>query len=380
MRIIIAAHGLRRGGGISVGQNVIAALGRLAPHHKYYVTAPSGLGYEKICKALPMHELSLFKHGGDQVRRYFYETHELPTLIRQFGADAALCLGNVALKGINIPQTLLLHNPYYVYPTSHYGRAATRRLRLKVAAQRLQFARDLRRIRLLLCQTDVMASRVRETYGYQGPIKICPNAVSRYTLAGAENDLQVLPKPLERFASKRRLFCLTAYYSHKNLEAVVDLFHNNRDALRDFVAVLTIDKSQGAGAKRLLDTIIRLDLEDSIVNIGPLPQQALSAYFNNCHALLMPSLLESFSGTYLEAMHYGLPIITSDMSFAKEICGDAAKYFNPWDLDAMLEAVLTVDKYSDELVALGKERLGGMFYGWDDVGAEFLDAVEGIAR
>ena len=380
MRIVIVAHGLRSGGGISVGQNIIAALGRLAPQHHYLVSAPAGLGYEKVCHLLPQHEVSSFPHGGNLVRRYFYETQELPKLIREFNANAALCLGNVALQSVKIPQALLLHNPYYVYPSTHFGRSISLRERLLVAIQRHQFARDLNRIRLLLCQTDAMATRVRKTYDYQGALQICPNAVSRVTLDGAKYDSTSLPEPLARVSNKRRLFYLTAYYSHKNLEAVVDLFDKKRDALRNYAAVLTIDPTQSYGAKKLLETIRSRGLEDTIINVGPLPQQSLSTYFKNCHALFMPSLLESFSGTYLEAMHFGLPILTSNFDFAQTVCGDAACYFDPLNQDDMLRAILSIDKGSEDLVARGHSRLNGLFRGWDEIGAEFLAAAESIAQ
>ncbi len=380
MRIVIAAHNLRSGGGISVGRNIIAAFGRLAPQHQYLVTAPTGLGYEQICHGLPKHELSLFHYGGNMVRRYIYEAYALPSLVGRFRADAALCLGNVALQRTNVPQAVLLHNPYYVYPSRHYGRATTLQLRLLVALKRWQFARDLQKVRLLMCQTDAMRARVRTAYGYQGPIRICPNAVSRFTLEGSSNSLPALPSSLQRVADKRRLFCLTAYYTHKNLEAVVDLFHQKREVLRDYAAVLTIDPSQGSGAKKLLHSIRRFGLDDTIINVGPLPQQALSAYFAHSHALFMPTLIESFSGTYLEAMHFGLPILTSNLDFAHEVCGDAAIYFDPWSLDSMAEAVIKSEKHSDEFVGQGRMRLASLFRGWDEVGADFLGAVEGISR
>lgn len=380
MRIVIVAHGLRSGGGISVGQNVIAALSRLAPQHHYFVTAPAGLGYERICQSLPQHELSSFPHGGNLIQRYFYETRKLPKLVRQFNADAALCLGNVALQGVDIPQALLLHNPYYVYPSTHFGRSTSLRERLLVAIQRRQFGMDVNRIRLLLCQTDAMATRVRETYDYQGPLETCPNAVSRFTLDGAKHDHSSLPEPLARVSNKRRLFCLTAYYSHKNLEAIVDLFDKKRDALHNYAAVLTIDPAQSNGAKKLLETIRRRGLEDSVINVGPLPQHALSTYFTRCHALLMPTLLESFSGTYLEAMHFGLPILTSNFDFAYAVCGDAACYFDPMNQDSMLRAILSLDKCSEEIVARGRTRLNTLFRDWNEVGAVFLEAVESIVQ
>ena len=48
LRIAVLAHGLVRAGGLSVGRNMLAALGRVAPQHRYLVTAPSDRGYEAI--------------------------------------------------------------------------------------------------------------------------------------------------------------------------------------------------------------------------------------------------------------------------------------------------------------------------------------------
>ncbi len=44
-------------------------------------------------------------------------------------------------------------------------------------------------------------------------------------------------------------------------------------------------------------------------------QKELAGYFCNSNALLLPALLESFSATYLEAMYFGLPILTSNLDF-----------------------------------------------------------------
>ena len=43
----------------------------------------------------------------------------------------------------------------------------------------------------------------------------------------------------------------------------------------------------------------------------------------------MPTLLEVFSTTYLEAMYMGKPIIASDMGFARYICDNSALYSSP---------------------------------------------------
>ena len=53
--------------------------------------------------------------------------------------------------------------------------------------------------------------------------------------------------------------------------------------------------------------------------------------YNQVDCLFLPSLLESFSGTYVEAMYYGLPIATSNLPFATSVCSDSAVYFDPLD-------------------------------------------------
>ena len=48
-------------------------------------------------------------------------------------------------------------------------------------------------------------------------------------------------------------------------------------------------------------------------------------------AMLLPTMLECFSASYPEAMVMKKPVLTSDLSFARSICGNAAIYFNPFD-------------------------------------------------
>ena len=51
----------------------------------------------------------------------------------------------------------------------------------------------------------------------------------------------------------------------------------------------------------------------------------------------MPTLL-SHTRYFLEAM-YKKPLLVSDREFAREICGQAAIYFDPLSIDSMAQAV-----------------------------------------
>jgi glycosyltransferase involved in cell wall biosynthesis len=89
--------------------------------------------------------------------------------------------------------------------------------------------------------------------------------------------------------------------------------------------------------------------------------------------------LESFTGTFVEAMHYGLPILTSDLDFARHVCGDAAIYFDPWDPGSIKEAILrlhTDQNLRQELISRGRERLRTEFKGWDEIAADTVNTLE----
>ena len=100
-----------------------------------------------------------------------------------------------------------------------------------------------------------------------------------------------------------------------------------------------------------------------------------------CQALFLPTLLESFSVTYLEAMHFGVPVLTSDLDFARFVCGDAAIYFDPWDPGSIKDAILRLRTDSDlgrELVARGHERLRAEFKSWDEIAADAVTSLESL--
>ncbi|HUW85219.1 MAG TPA: glycosyltransferase [Phycisphaerae bacterium] len=367
MRIAVLADALRAAGGLSVGKNMIAAMGRVAPEHTYLLTLPAGVGYEPIIEHVPRCE-AVFRHDrGKRVRLWLYRTFEEPRLVKRFGPDVILSLGNRGLLDPPCPQAILVQDAHHFYPSEQYGQE-TPMLRLiwRYHAQHLR--KTLRRAQLVLCQTAVAERRLRQTHDYKGRTAICPNAVSTALLARPANASP--PPALVPFDGFTKLLCLTRYYAHKNLESIVDTFSRFKEELSEVVVVLTIAPDQHPRAARLLRAIAKRDLTDRIINVGPLSQEVLASYYANCDALLLPTLLESFTGTYLEAMHFGLPILTSDLDFAHGLCGAAALYFDPRDPRSMKRAILRIkDDFEtrQQLRQQGRARLGSMLNDWDDI-------------
>ncbi len=65
--------------------------------------------------------------------------------------------------------------------------------------------------------------------------------------------------------------------------------------------------------------------------LGYVPRDVLTNLYQAASALLFPSLEEGFGFPMLEAMSYGLPVVTSRTSALPEVGGDAALYADPRD-------------------------------------------------
>lgn len=81
---------------------------------------------------------------------------------------------------------------------------------------------------------------------------------------------------------------------------------------------------------------------DWFVPLGQVLHQHVDAYYKEATALVMPSLVETLGLPLMEGLSAGIPIISSDLPFARSVCADAAIYFDPrspYDLANCLEAV-----------------------------------------
>lgn len=79
--------------------------------------------------------------------------------------------------------------------------------------------------------------------------------------------------------------------------------------------------------------------------------------YTHCEAYVFPSLMEGFGLPGLEAMGYGAPVVSSKETCLPEVYGEAAHYFDPYDVDDMTRAideVLSDPSLRSELIKKGK--------------------------
>jgi len=146
---------------------------------------------------------------------------------------------------------------------------------------------------------------------------------------------------------------VSSYYPHKNLEIIIEVVRIMRNIHPDLHVrfVLTIDEKQ---------MLVPKDVRSSFVFIGKVDVSECPYLYEQCDVMFMPTLLECFTATYPEAMRMEKPIVTTDLEFARGLCGDAACYYSAVDPHAAAEALYKVatDKvYARQLVDNGKRQL-----------------------
>jgi len=143
----------------------------------------------------------------------------------------------------------------------------------------------------------------------------------------------------------------------------------------DFKLIITIEDSQHKNAKIFLENIKQLGLENTIINLGPIEMKNVPSLYKQCDGLLMPTLLESFSGTYVEAMYHQLPIFTSGIDFASGVCNDSAFYFDPFDEVDILSKLLLDKEAQEKKVAEGIKVLNELL-NWNEAFIKYNNLME----
>jgi len=101
----------------------------------------------------------------------------------------------------------------------------------------------------------------------------------------------------------------------------------------------------------------------------------LACLYHNAFCFVFPSLQEGFGIPPLEAMTCGCPVIVSDIPVHHEVCGDAAIYFDPYDVMSLVAAIdkLKDKELRDFMIQKGYER--SQKFSWAQSASKLLDYI-----
>lgn len=287
------------------------------------------LPYDSVTCYVPASgPVSDFKPQGDLLKIVRYQ-RRLPKLISRVveclfpqqcfkSADAYIVLGDIPLRSKS-KQLLFVHQSHLVAPD--VNQSVSRGLSFRVMRALTRF--NSRYVDQAIVQTEAMASGLYRSYP-DWERRACIKPVGQ----PPPNWFNIGPGSVcfENVEEGLRLFYPAASYPHKNHAVFEGLFQLNVKHVIDRLT-LTVDQTQFRNAPDWVECVGRLD------HVG-----CLAAY-QKAHCLVFPSVLESFGLPLVEAMKMGLPIVVSDLPYARVLCQTEAIYFDPESSTGLLEAI-----------------------------------------
>jgi glycosyltransferase involved in cell wall biosynthesis len=171
-----------------------------------------------------------------------------------------------------------------------------------------------------------------------------------------------------------RLLTISANYPHKNLLIIKDVVKELKKIDPNFKFKFYVTQDEEFFGKDFCTSNKQYIQCLGKVNINQCP-----FLYNQTQAMFLPTLLECFSASYPEAMKMKNLIFTSNLNFAKGICGDAAIYFNPlYPFEIAKTIYETVKKTEINNYLLNGENQLKSFDNYESRAQKYINLLENI--
>jgi glycosyltransferase involved in cell wall biosynthesis len=129
---------------------------------------------------------------------------------------------------------------------------------------------------------------------------------------------------------------------------------------------------------RLQNLIAELDMDGHVEFLGHVDSSELRMLYLSCRLFVFPSTVETFGNPLVEAMACGAPIASSNTAAMPEILGEAARFFNPHDVDEIaktIEGLLDNDEMRKDLSIRARRRAQN--FSWHITANRTIDVILG---
>jgi len=292
----------------------------------------------------------------------------LPLLASRRKLDVLLCTVNIMPLLRRSPTVVVLQSLQYFLWPSEVGRL--RRFYLRFFTPR-----SLARADGIIAVTETERADAIKLFDLdQSKIVAVHHGVPNWV--GEAASRRDLSKPHRQRDNTPYVLVVSRLYAFKNHRRLIEAF-------AQFIA-------DGDHPHRLLIAggdadVTRADLDahatahgvaDRVQCLGVVPQADIPHLFAGAAAIAYISLYETFGLPVLEALSFGLPLVTSSSGATAEVAGGAAVLVDPesvTDIAAGLRAVLTDEQVRARLAAAGPQRVAE--FTWTKCADETMDVI-----
>ncbi|MFA6514420.1 MAG: glycosyltransferase family 1 protein [Patescibacteria group bacterium] len=159
----------------------------------------------------------------------------------------------------------------------------------------------------------------------------------------------------------------------KNISGLISAYNKLRNKYPEIKNQLVLAGAKGWKYKKVFSDWAKSPYKEDIKFLGYISIQEKEMLYSSAAVFVYPSFYEGFGFPPLEAMVFGLPVVSSNVSSLPEVLGKAALLINPFkpeDIAEAIKLILTDANIRTDLIEAGKVRAA--MFTWEKASQEYL--------
>jgi len=205
------------------------------------------------------------------------------------------------------------------------------------------FLSSLGRAKKIFVLSSGFKKKLRQ-WGYKGEIIIQTTTVNSNLLNDIEYDLDF------KFDKEVRILFLSRLLKEKGIYETIDAFRGLKEKIRGIQLIIAGEGKEYSNLENLIQN------DNDIFMTGHVEGKEKIDLFKKCHVYCLPSYSEGLPTSVLEAMAFGIPVITTSVGGLNEFFKDGEMGFlvEPKNAKQLEDKLSTLLSNRDLLVKMGK--------------------------
>ncbi len=263
--------------------------------------------------------------------------HELRELERKVKPDVVYSITAPSYFSFEAVEVMRFTNPWVTHPNKYSWAVLSIGKRFKMWLYCLNQKRLIRNAHYFVTQTETTKQGLLRITGVPSEnVAVVSNVLPAFFTH--QDNSHINASEWCDFA------CVGAPVPHKNFDIIPDVLLELKKRGVEKVRFHTTIPEDDPMWRLIYSKLSVNHLEQNVVNYGRVSQAELAQMYRKCSYCFLPTLLEVFSASTIEAMFFGLKIVATDFPFNREVLGDSCLYYEPMNAaDAAIKIMNLID-------------------------------------
>lgn len=305
------------------------------------------------------------------LKNIFFDKRDLKNIIKNYDIVQVAeydQIGNIQIKKI-AKKMIIYHGPYSSKFTTGYN------LKCKLSDLIYWFNKDYKNTPCIA--KSKLAEKFLRSKGFNNVVTIGVGLDEARFNVKTDTDKKISQLEKQKKDNDfKYLLYIGKIEERRNIVFLIDLL-NEISKLRDDIKLILIGKGKKEYIDRVKKKIDKYKLKDKIIYGEKMEQKELSKIYNMCDIFLLPTEYEIFGMVLLEAMYFGLPVITTNNGGSSTMIEDGKSGFicdinsiDKWNI--IITNLLNNNDIYEKISEEEKKTINSN-YTWDKLADKFME-------